>query len=293
MASLRIPPAWWDDINPRYDMNTPWKQARLEIRRRLALGDQRSLREAMKLTVLYAQKKDIGDGHELPMYLFIGGEHAWAVKEYRKYLAPFTADPQKRGGNHAFVSLAACYQHFGEYDKAVATCNAALKHLAGPPMTEMNAAATYAKLGDVHADAGRNSAARECYEKAIANFKVAKPKYGRHLLPQRISRVQSRIDLLSLPSVRLARLRDGTYRARALGYNGPLTVITAVKRGRIADVRVDHNEKIELGSTSIIPRRIVEKQDLHVDAVTAATVTSQAIVEGALNGLKQAGLRTK
>jgi len=277
-------------VDPSYDLNKPWKEARLEIRRILAKGDQASLREGMKLTVLYAEKGDIGDGHELPMYLFMGGEHAWAIGEYNTYLAPTVKDPEKRGGTHAFVSLAACYQHFGEYDLGINVCNTALKHLAEPPWTEMNAASVYAKLGDLHADRGKTAAARDYYEKAIANYKVAKPKYGRHLLPKRIARIQSRLDLLAMASLRSARLRDGEYRAHALGYSDPLTVIVKVVNGRIADVLVTHKEKIELGATRSIPKQIVDRQDLRVDAVTGATVTSQAIVEGTLNALKKAGL---
>lgn len=292
MANLKVPPAWWNAVEPGYDLSKPWKEARLEIRRRLALGDLKSLREAMKLTVLYARKGDNGNGHELPMYLFIGGEHAWAIVEYEKFLKPTVNDPQKRGETHGFVCMAACYQHFGEHEKAISTCKVALMHLPEPPWTEMNAASAHAKLGDLEAELGHTALALQHYGKAIANYKVAKPKYGRHLLPRRIARVQSRIDLLGLSPLRSVRLRDGSYRASALGYNGPLTVIAKVKNGHLADVRVEHNEKIELGATRSVPRRILEKQDLGIDAVTGATVTSQAIVEGVLNALKRAGLST-
>ncbi|MDP6524646.1 MAG: FMN-binding protein [Kiritimatiellia bacterium] len=290
IRELKVPPSWWNDVETRYDLNKPWKDARLEIRRRLARGDQANLREAMKLTVLYAQKKDIGDGHELPMYLFMGGEFAWAIQEYRKFLTPTINDPDKRGETHGFICLAASYQHFGEYDKSVKVCNIALKHLPEPPWTEMNAAKAYSKLGDLSAEQGKKAAAREYYEKAITNYKVAKPKYGRHLLPRRIAQVQSRLDLLVMASLRSKHLRDGEHRAQALGYSEPLTVIVTVRNGRIVNVQVKHKEKIELGATQSIPKQIVDRQDLRIDAVTGATVTSQAIVEGALNALKKAGL---
>ncbi len=54
---------------------------------------------------------------------------------------------------------------------------------------------------------------------------------------------------------------------------------------------VKHEEKIDLNATRIVPQRIIEKQSVQVDAVTGATVTSQAIVEGAFQALKQAGLQ--
>ena len=63
-----------------------------------------------------------------------------------------------------------------------------------------------------------------------------------------------------------------------------------IQAGRIVDVQVDHAEKIDLGATEIIPQRIVEKQSLQVDAITGATVTCDAIIEGVFRALKQAGL---
>lgn len=290
MAELKTPPSWWEGVEPGYDLNKPWQEARLDIRRRLALGDRTSRREAMKLTVLYAQKQDIGDGHELPMYLFMGGEFAWAIVEYRKLLEPTMKDAQKRGETHGFVCLAACYQHFREYQQAVDTCQIALEHLPEPPWTEMNAASAYSKLGDLYAEMGKPAVARDYYARAISNYEAAKPKYGRHLLPRRIARVQSRLDLLAMASLRSRHLRDGEYRAQALGYSEPLTVIVNLKQGRIVDIRVDHKEKIELGATRSVPQQIRDRQDLRIDAVTGATITSQAIVEGALNALRKAGL---
>jgi uncharacterized protein with FMN-binding domain len=54
---------------------------------------------------------------------------------------------------------------------------------------------------------------------------------------------------------------------------------------------VKHEEKIDLNATQIVPQRMVEKQSVQVDGITGATITSQAIVEGAFQALKQAGLQ--
>ncbi|MBE3134726.1 MAG: hypothetical protein IMZ55_14750, partial [Acidobacteria bacterium] len=67
LAGLKVPPAWFTTTATRYDTGNPWKDARIEIRRLLGLGDQDSLRQAMKLTHIYRQKNDIGNGHEYPM----------------------------------------------------------------------------------------------------------------------------------------------------------------------------------------------------------------------------------
>ena len=85
------------------------------------------------------------------------------------------------------------------------------------------------------------------------------------------------------------KLVDGKYSGDSLGYTGPLRVTVTVRRGRITDISVRHTEKIHQNSTKIIPQRIVEAQSLKVDAVTSATVTSQAIVGATLDALRKAG----
>ena len=49
-------------------------------------------------------------------------------------------------------------------------------------------------------------------------------------------------------------------------------------------------EKIDLSATKLVPQQIIKQQSLQVDGVTGATITSQGIVEGAFQALKQAGL---
>jgi uncharacterized protein with FMN-binding domain len=66
-------------------------------------------------------------------------------------------------------------------------------------------------------------------------------------------------------------------------------VTVTVRRGRITDITVRHTEKIHQNATKIIPKRIVDSQSLKVDAVTSATVTSQAIVDATLNAIRKAG----
>ena len=63
LAQLQVPPAWFDEVKVQYDTNQPWKDARLEVRRLLSLNQNR---EAIKLTVLYVRKGDIGDGQRIP-----------------------------------------------------------------------------------------------------------------------------------------------------------------------------------------------------------------------------------
>ncbi len=288
LADLKVPPDWFATTTVRWDTAQPWKEARLEIRRLLA-GDAASAREGVKLTWLYAQKKDIGDGHELPLYLFLSGNTAWALQEYERYLRTVAG----KGATHAYLSAASCYAQFGETGKALELLQAALQDLPPKPWRINSLANVHDHLGDLHAKRGDAAKAREHFAEAVRLYPTSDQPWGRHLLPRRAAKVQTKLDLLAMQSLKTARLRDGTYTGRSLGYadDKELEVTVTVSGGRIADVKVRHEEKIDLDAAELIPQRIVQRQSLQVDAVTGATVTSQAVVDGAFQALKQAGLK--
>jgi fumarate reductase flavoprotein subunit len=121
-------------------------------------------------------------------------------------------------------------------------------------------------------------------------YPLGKPPYGRHLLPRRAKKVQSKLDLLSISSLASAALRDGQYKETALGYSGDIKLTIDIEGGRIANIRVKHEEKIDQKACVLIPQRIVAAQSLQVDGITGATVTQDAIEGGTLRALKQAGL---
>jgi uncharacterized protein with FMN-binding domain len=288
LSELKVPPDWFECVTVRWDVNRPWQEARLEVRRLLGLGPA-EVAEGVKITWLYAQKKDNGDGHELPMYLFMSGHYAWALKEYERFM-PTVAG---KGPTHAYLAYASCFAHFGEYAKAMQVLEAAMKDLPPPPWTIMNRANVHNAMGDLYAQMGQVERAKAEYAEAIRLYPTSDQPFGRHLLPRYVAKVRTKLDLLTFDSLATAKLRDGTFRGRSLGYADArdVEVILTVKDGRIADIRVNHDEKIDLNATSIVPRAIIAKQSLKVDAVTGATVTSQAVVDGAYQALKQAGLR--
>ncbi|MHC4916366.1 MAG: FMN-binding protein [Planctomycetota bacterium] len=75
---------------------------------------------------------------------------------------------------------------------------------------------------------------------------------------------------------------DGIYTGSARGYKGPVKLALQVTRGKITGVKVmSHRENRAKNSITVIPARIVEKQQTNVDAVTGATVTSKAICRAA------------
>ncbi len=89
---------------------------------------------------------------------------------------------------------------------------------------------------------------------------------------------------------------SGTYTATATGRNGALTLEVTFSESAITDVKVtDHKETFGLGygvSTApidMLPGQIVASQSLAVDAVTSATVTSNAIKQAVADCVAQAG----
>ncbi len=288
MAQLTVPPGWITTTPISWDTAKPWKEARLEIRRLLALDDA-SVRQGVKLTWLYAQKGDIGDGHELPMYLFMSGNYAWAAREYPKHLAKVAGT----GATHAYRCYASCLSHFGEYTKALQVLSQATNDLPAKPWRTSSMAGIQDHYCDLYAKMGDLAKAREHYAEAVRLYPASDQPYGRHLLPRQVAKVKTKLDLLTLQSLATSRLRDGAYTGRALGYSDKkdMEVAVTIRAGKIANVTVDHEEKIDLNATKIIPLRIIEKQSLQVDGVTGATITSQAIVEGAFQALKKAGLQ--
>ena len=283
LAQLKVPPDWFDEVKVEYDTNQPWKDARLEVRRLLSLHQNR---EAIKLTVLYVRKGDIGDGSEYPMYLYMGGEYAWAVQEYRKRLA---SRPQ--GYTHEYLSLAACYRHFGQYANALELLDVALQRLPNPPWRIAQEADICDYRGDLYAEMGNFAQATQQYQKAIALYPTSDQPYGRHLLHRRAAKVQTKLDLLTMTAIESGALRDGTYTGQSLGYVGDVTVAVTIRAGKITDVRVQHEEKIDQKATTIIPQRIIAQQSLKVDGITGATVTYDAIIDGALRAIRKAGLQ--
>ncbi|MFW6161834.1 MAG: FMN-binding protein [Planctomycetota bacterium] len=284
IAKLKTPPEWFADQPVRYDMSQPWQKARQHVRQLLATYKNR---EAMKISVLYHQQgRGSKDGHEFPMYLFLGGEHVWAARVYQERLA-------RRGKTYAWEcgALASLYVKFGDHAQAIEVLEVGLDHLPDPPGRVFTQARLHDQIGDVYADQGDVERATVHYRKAMELFRVARPKYGRHLLPKRVSKVQAKLDLLGRKTLDLSGARDGVYRGESLGYGTPIRARVRVRGGRIAEVRLQHKEKIEQHATETVPRQIVERQSLDVDAVTAATITVQAVVEATYRALRRAGAK--
>lgn len=97
-------------------------------------------------------------------------------------------------------------------------------------------------------------------------------------------------DLVSLAS--FDRLKDGKYRASAMGYAGPIQVEVTISDGKLADIQVlSHSETPGYYERGLgVISRILNAQSVSVDAVSGATYTSRAIMVAVSKAISQAGV---
>lgn len=94
-----------------------------------------------------------------------------------------------------------------------------------------------------------------------------------------------------------AEIKAGTYTAEEQGYGGSVTVtLTVDENGIITDGTVNastETDKIGQAAAPEVIHAIIEKNSSKVDAVTGATITSEAIMGAAAKALEQAGMKTE
>jgi uncharacterized protein with FMN-binding domain len=287
LGELVVPPPWLESVATEYDTSKPWGEARVEIRRLFSLGKPESHREGMKLMWVYHEKDDMGDHHEYPMYTFLGGEFVWSVAAHLEFID----QPHEHSPIHSYITLASLYGQFNEFERAKEMLDDAMQQLPEPPWGTMRQADLMRSHGDLYSQWGRIEEAKRNYAEAVRLYPTAKPPYGGHLLPRRAADCQAKLDLLTFRSLATAQLEDGQYLDKALGYVGDINLTVEIQSGKIVDIQIQHEEKIDQNACVIIPQRIVEQQSLLVDGISGATVTKDAIVTGVYRCLKQAGLQ--
>ena len=175
-----------------------------------------------------------------------------------------------RGGN-----IAKLWADIGDTEKTLAVADALVR--------SGHAEYGYLAGGDASRQAGLYAKALGYYQKLLA---VAKNKPVK-------TRAQDSIDAIRLVAgLDLSKVRDGTYSVGVMAYAGPMEVAVTVRAGRITDVRVTkHQEKQPYNSLTDTPAQIVRKQGIKgVDAVSSATITSEAIMKATVKALAQ-GMR--
>jgi uncharacterized protein with FMN-binding domain len=171
-------------------------------------------------------------------------------------------------------SVIKLWADMGDVPQALALAQA--KARAGMPD------AAYLAAGDACRLAGRYSEALAYYQKVLAL------KRGVHDFAVNQKRAQASIEAIKVfDALDLKRVPDGTYQSGSQAYAGPLRVAVTVKAGRIESVKViEHQEKQFYASITDTPNQIVARQGVKgVDAVSGATVTSEAIINATAKAL--------
>ncbi len=139
-------------------------------------------------------------------------------------------------------------------------------------------------LGNAYRAAGQYDKAIEAYNRVLNVKESRRSKKSRKAAKLYIELIESTRDL------DLSQVPDGTYTGVSEGFKGQLTIEIVMAGGIISNVKVTkHKEDQPYRSIQDIPQQIVETQNLaHVDAITSATVTSNAIISATARALKSA-----
>lgn len=89
-----------------------------------------------------------------------------------------------------------------------------------------------------------------------------------------------------------ATIKDGTYESTVVGHNAPMTVKVTIENGRITAIDTKKNlESPNVGKEGlrIVSDKILRMQSVGVDALTGATLSSFALVNGVTECLEKAG----
>lgn len=155
--------------------------------------------------------------------------------------------------------------------------------LATAASTTPQAAEAFLLAGDALRQAGQQQKAIEFYQRVLSSKNHRNEDYE----ALHKARARESIEAIQLfDQLEITALADGTYTGVSTGYNGPITIVVEVRGGRIESVKVtDHREKQFYSALEDTPRRIIDRQSLEVDAVSGATITSQAIVNATARAL--------
>lgn len=211
----------------------------------------------------YAEKqKDQDDLLMAECYYKLGGK-PMAMKILEKY----KTDTTRQG---TIIKLLA---DFGELKRAVQLAEQKAKNT--PDIAFLMAGYASRQAGEL--------------DKAAAYYQqAADAKKGGRDIKLNKSRAKQSLDATEkLKKLDLSKIADGKYQGTANGYRGPLKVEVEVKSGKISSIRIIQSKEDRLlNAVTDIPEKIVEKQGIPgVDAITSATVSSEAIMNAVANAL--------
>lgn len=165
-----------------------------------------------------------------------------------------------------------------ETDKAIRLCEEGLKR--GLPPSQI-----YLLAGDACRAARDFSKATEFYQKVLS---VPRPAPQGEEIKRDQERAQATLEVIRLfDTLDVSRIPDGAYPGKSLGYYGHVEVEAVVKSGRVVDIKVTYNpDRQYFHAVDESIRRILERQTVNgVDAISGATVTSEAVIRAAAKAL--------
>ena len=90
--------------------------------------------------------------------------------------------------------------------------------------------------------------------------------------------------------VDITKIPDGEYEGRAFKFPGRMIVHTIIKDGKISEIKIIKHLALKKYTNMMQPLidSIIAKQDVRVDAVTGATISSIALKSAVYDSLKKA-----
>jgi uncharacterized protein with FMN-binding domain len=139
--------------------------------------------------------------------------------------------------------------------------------------------------GDACRILGKHEEAIAFYERVLA---VAATGEAAKRIQRNQKRARDNIEGIKIfDALDISQIADGTYQGSSTGYAGEVRVEVVVRNGRLESVKVtSHKEKQFYSALTDTPKQIVAKQGLKgVDAVSGATITSEAIINATAKAL--------
>ncbi|MFC1840981.1 FMN-binding protein, partial [Thermodesulfobacteriota bacterium] len=146
----------------------------------------------------------------------------------------------------------------------------------------------YLLAAEICRGAGRHEEAIAYYEKVLALPDSYTRPMDHHEIDDKIKANANLEGTKLLKNLDIQQVPDGTYSATTTAYGGPLTVQVVIKKGIISSVKItEHRETPSyIVMTEPTARQIIAKQNFEdVDVVTGATITADAIINGAVKAL--------
>lgn len=312
------PPEWWNSVTPRYpktlDLNWPLKpvgdwNANRNVgqfiwdiinpnpsrwKEGVKLVHQLMIRHKNNPTKLTRSMNTLGR-----MFHDLLGDWARAAFWWRM--------SARRGGQFNPLGLAHCYWKLGNKEMAVEILSqyrgdytrhgAVIKFWAEMGEFEKAIRLAEEKARSGMADVGYLTAGDACrlagdYDRALSYYEkaaAARTSNGREGdFKRNIERARANIQAIRcFDALDVSRVPDGTYKAGSTAYAGELHVAVTVRSKRIESVKItEHKERQFYSAFTDTPNQIIAKQSVKgVDAVTGATMTSEAIINATAKAL--------